>query len=70
MAVEIKDYDGKPVRAGDTIYFTYGIPPVGVEAKVIERDGELIYLSPGHRPEEGTLDDLEEHVGLWTKVES
>lgn len=48
----IKDSDGKLVTAGCHVHFSYGIPPVGVLAQVIERDGKLIALTPGHNPEE------------------
>ena len=42
---KVLDGDGKEVRAGCTIGFSYGIPPIGVAAPVIERDGELVALT-------------------------
>ena len=61
----MKDDDGNPVGAGDFIRFSYGIPPVGVKAKIIERDGKLIALTPGHRPDECNLKSLRRHVGQF-----
>lgn len=62
----IKDSDGKPVTAGDTVVFSYGIPPVPVRAAVVERDGKLIALTPGHNPKECRVDSLMRHVGdFW-----
>ena len=59
----LTDDDGHEVRAGDTITFSYGIPPVGVEAPVIERDGHLIALTPDHLPRECRVSMLRLHVG-------
>lgn len=58
----IKDSDGKIVTSGCHVYFSYGIPPVGVLAKVIERDGNLIALTPGHNPKECPVADLKKNV--------
>ena len=60
-----KDDDGRPTRAGDTIFFSYGIPPAYVTAEIIERNGRLIALTPGHRPSECPLNTLRRHVGAW-----
>lgn len=62
-ARKIKDSDGVEVTAGCTISFGYGIPPVGVKATVIERDGKLIALTPGHKPAECRVSELKRHVG-------
>lgn len=51
MSVKLSD-----IKEGDTIRFNYGIPPVSVNAEVIERDGILIMLTPGHSPEECTVE--------------
>lgn len=59
----MKDSDGRLVGAGDRIEFTYGIPGVRVEADVVERDGRLIALTPGHSPAECSLRSLKRHVG-------
>lgn len=44
--VTIKDDYGVPVAPGCTIVFSYGIPPVVVEAEVVERDGRVIHPTP------------------------
>ena len=62
----ILDSDGDEVRAGMFISFSYGIPPVGVRARVVERDGRLIALTPGHNPSECSVRTLKQHVGdFW-----
>lgn len=63
-----KDSDGKIVRAGDRIRFSYGIPPIVVVAEVVERDGVLIALTPGHNPDECKLRTLRRHVCEWFKA--
>jgi len=68
MTTRLMDDDGVPVTAGDTIRFSYGIPPVVVEAKIIERDGRLVALSPGHTPAECKLRSLRNYVGNWYKT--
>lgn len=45
------DSDGNEVKAGDTIIFSYGIPPVKVIAPIEERDGKLWAITKGHNPE-------------------
>ncbi len=65
----IKDDDGIEVREGDIIHFGYGIPPVGVKAPVISRDGKLIVLTKGHKPSECSLSTLRKHVGnFWVEL--
>ena len=61
------DDDGEPTGAGDTVEFSYGIPPVRVVAPVIERDGRLVALTPGHTPVECKLRSLRYFVGSWYK---
>ena len=61
------DDDRTPTRAGDTVCFHYGIPPIGVRAKIIQRGRALIALTPGHTPPECTLRTLRRHVGGWVK---
>lgn len=58
----IKDSDGNIVTAGCHVHFSYGIPPVGVLARVIERNGKLIALTPGHNPKECPVADLKRCV--------
>lgn len=63
------DSDGNPIVAGDRIAFVYGIPPVRAEGPIVDRDGELIVLTPDHNPTECRVADLEQHVGIFWKVE-
>ena len=65
----MKDSDGNIVKAGDTIYFSYGIPPIRVNAPVIKEKGKLVALTPKHNPEKCTLIELKECVGQFWKVE-
>lgn len=62
-----RDDDGEFVYAGDTVSFSYGIPPVGVRGKVFERDGDLWVSTPGHKPKECRLRSLRRYVGAWWK---
>lgn len=61
----IRDSNGELVREGDVVTFSFGIPPKGVRAEVIRRDGKLIALTPGHNPKECALDELKGHVGSF-----
>jgi len=61
------DDDGERTGAGDVVHFSYGIPPVGVDAQIIERDGRLVGLCPGHNPPEFKLRSLRRYVGGWYK---
>lgn len=66
--MKIRDVDGIEVSAGDIVHFAYGIPPVGVDAAVIDRGGTLIALTPGHKPSECAVKDLKKHVGeFWVE---
>lgn len=61
----IRDSDGDEVTAGCYVRFSYGIPPTSVLGDVIERNGRLIVLTPGHRPEECPVSTLKKHVGVF-----
>jgi hypothetical protein len=61
------DDDGNRVSAGDSVRFSYGIPPVCVLAKLVQRGKQLIALTPGHNPTECNLRRLRKHVGGWFK---
>ena len=63
-----KDNDGFPVRAGDRISFSFGIPPTSVEGVLFERGGKLIMPTPSVKPQEATLDMLRKHVGGFWKI--
>ncbi len=67
FVLRLRDDDGEWVTAGDTVHFSYGIPPVGVDAPIIERNGKLIGLCPGHKPSEFNLRSLRRYVGSWYK---
>jgi hypothetical protein len=64
----MKDGDGNEVKAGDWIRFGYGIPPVGVQAPIVDRNGVLTVLTPKHKPKEATLALLEKCVGSYWKI--
>ena len=64
-----KDSNGAEVRDGDIIHFAFGIPPVGVDARVVERNGRLIALTPEVTPKECELSKLRKYVGLFYKAE-
>lgn len=63
----IKDSDGEIVKEGDVVFFSYGIPPIAVEAPIIVIEGRLYASTPGHNPKRCLLSNLEEHVGDFTK---
>lgn len=67
--MDIKDGDGKIIKEGDVIYFSYGIPPVGVYAPVVSIKGKLVAITKGHKPEQCSLRELKRHVGIFYKVE-
>jgi hypothetical protein len=64
------DDDGVPVKAGDAVRFSYGIPPVVVDAPIVQRRGSLIALTPGHDPKECNLRSLRKQVSCWFKSEA
>lgn len=66
-ALVLLDDDRVPVKAGDTVRFSYGMPPVVVDAKIVQRRGQLIALTPGHYPAECNLRSLRKYVGGWHK---
>lgn len=63
-----RDSDGEIVKAGDRIYFSFGIPARRVEGVLFERDGKLIMPTPDVTPKEATLGQLRYHVGCFWKV--
>jgi hypothetical protein len=65
--LEMFDADGDVVVAGDWIEFSYGIPPIGVMAEVVQRGGKLVALTPDHEPTVCSLDYLRKSVGEWYK---
>jgi hypothetical protein len=67
-SVFLLDNDGAEVRHGDTIGFSYGIPPVGVRAQVVQRGKSLFALTPGHTPAECNLRSLRRYIGEWFRL--
>jgi hypothetical protein len=65
--VILLDDDRQKVSSGDVIRFNYGIPPVCVKAKVVQKGKKLIALTPGHTPSEVNLRNLRRYVGGWFK---
>ena len=65
--VVLLDDDGEKVRAGDEVCFSYGIPPIYVISKIVQRGKSLIALTPGHIPPECNLRTLRRNVGCWYK---
>jgi hypothetical protein len=63
------DSDRRTVKAGDVIQFSYGIPPVRVTAEVIEENGKLVALTPGHNPEQATLKQVRDWCEHFHKVD-
>lgn len=63
----MKDIDGNKIKAGDTIVFSYGIPPVRVEAPVVLKNKKLVAITSGHTPSECELKKLKYHVGSFYK---
>ena len=70
LVLRLRDDDGEWTGASDTVRFSYGIPPVGVDARIIERNGRLIGLCFGHNPPEFDLRSLRRYVGSWHKETS
>jgi len=62
------DDNGERTIAGDVVRFSYGIPPVVVDAPIVERGGKLIGLCPGHNPPEVKLRSLRRYVGNWWRM--
>lgn len=68
--MRLRDDDGNWTTAGDTVLFSYGIPPVAVYAKIVKRNGRLIALTPGHNPTKSSLRSLRQYVGCWYRQEA
>ena len=64
------DDEGEWVYAGDTISFSYGIPPVRVKAQIMNRSGTLWVLPDNRRYAECPLRALRGYVGAWWKEEA
>ncbi len=69
MGRPLRDSDGKRVRAGQTIAFSYGIPPVYVRGPVVRRGNRLTVITEGHNPSECPVSDLMDCVGDFWIIE-
>ena len=66
----MKDDGGLEVGPGDWISFSYGVPPVGVRARISSLDGELVATTLGaHKPRKVLLKSLRQHVGSWYRAD-
>lgn len=61
----MKDNDGFEVKEGDVVSFSYGIPPVGVKAPIVLKDGELFAITEGHNPSKCKLKWLKKNIGFY-----
>ena len=63
-----RDEDGVPLKDGDYITFTFGIPPICVTARLSEGSTGLGVecLHPADvKPKRTTLKDLTKHYQIW-----
>lgn len=61
-----KDIDGKIIKSGDNISFSYGIPGVTVLAKVTgEYDEISVSVPPPHKPSSCTLKYLLKNFNVY-----
>lgn len=65
MRKPLKDSDGNLINADGHLHFGYGIPPVSVYAQVIERNGRLVALTPGHNPESAPVATIVRDFDCW-----
>ena len=65
---KIIDINEVEVKEGDIVHFSYGIPPISVNAEIIEREGKLVASTPNHNPLSCFLNQLEELVGEFEIV--
>lgn len=65
MPKTYRDADGKRIKAGCWITFSYGIPPRVVVGPVVRKGNRLFVLTEGHNPSECPLSELEDCVGYY-----
>jgi len=65
---KIVDINEVEVKEGDIVHFSYGIPPVSVNAEITSREDKLIVETPNHSPLSCFLNQLEELVGEFEIV--
>ena len=64
----VRDEDGSPLRNGDHITFTFGIPPISVLARISTTGGDLwieCLHPPGVKPKCERLASLMKHYQVW-----
>ena len=67
MGTYYRDDEGERVTEGDVIHFSYGIPPIGVDAPIERVNGVLYAMTPEHNPKKCRLSELREYVGNFYK---
>jgi len=63
-----KDEEGRPIRSGDYVTFTFGIPPICVTARVYQANAELqieCIDPPDVKPKRERLADVMEWYQVW-----
>jgi len=60
-----KDDDGNKVYVGDIVHFSFGIPPIGVDAPIRVIDGKNYAITKGHKPDKCLFRSLRRHVGNY-----
>ena len=65
MTRHYKDDDGTVVKHGDTIHFSYGLPPIGVDAKVKWNGHRYMVYTPGHNPESCALSYIKRYFNFY-----
>jgi len=66
----VKDSDGDEVKAGDRIWFSYGIPQVVARGRVFDNGkGNLwAYLTGKHWPKASSLRSIKKHNVFYKEV--
>ena len=68
MAAAPKDEDGVTLKSGDYITFSFGVPPIGVTARVTENEGSwsIYCIHPADvKPQSAKLSDLTKHYQIY-----
>lgn len=65
----VRDEDGLPIKDGDHITFTFGIPPISVLARVQRKQGGDLWIEclspPDVKPKHERLSDLMRWYQVW-----
>lgn len=68
MGAAVRDEDGLPIKSGDYITFTFGIPPICVLARVTDTGGDMWIecLTPEDvKPKREKLSNLMKWYQVW-----